>query len=454
MSIRFAGSRCVDERRRRRLAQEADSVPEPPVRASRAKARDASTPAATPTSDRLPRGSSPADTLVSPRLWKHAAVGIVSLLAWGAVLLIGDSADRSATGLEMVVGLQAGKLTAFFSTVMLLAAGQLSFISLWYRSRSRKDFNGSYKLWFWTAVTWLTLSAFQGTGAHWSLADAVLAGRPVAIWNGRMMIWLVPAAIVAVALYRLLRREMRDCGESLWTLRLSAFTAAAATTAMLFGPFVFGARAQLLAEAGLGSLCHLLLAFAMLLHARHVIHTSNEPPQSELPRFRLRWPRLTLAGLRRSRAPSGKKISDAATPKSSRRQKAASKTKRKPASERSRATAEKLPPEDDAAEDANVETDDSLADEVDSPAETSTEEVESSRRRPAASPVAPAKLRVDPPQGGQQRQPHVMSTSTDVAETDSAADDSEDADDDLGGLSKKERRRLKKLQRQKSHSVR
>jgi hypothetical protein len=443
MSIRFAGSRGVDDLRRRRLAQEADSSSESSVRTKSSSAADDG-------AVKLPRGSSPADTLISPRLWKHAAVAAMAFLAWATVIFFGDRADQTQNGLEAIVGLAAGKLTTFFSTVMLLTAGQLSFITLWYRSRSRKDFSGSFKLWFYTAVGWLTLCAFQATGAHWNLADAALAGRPFAIWNGRLILWLIPTAIVVVTLYRLLLREMRDCTLSLWTLRLSGLAAFGAGLAVMFGHLALTSRVALVAASAAATLWHLLLAVSMLLHARHVIHETNEPPQRPLSRWRLRIPRLALPQRR------------ASTPKAG----ATTRSKPKPKTKRastSRKTAEKPARSTPVVDDLSEAEEDDAADE-ESPVFEAPETPPKVESRPVLPPGPVAKAtsspasapirRVDPPQPGAKAKPHfVVPAATSQVEESSEAgwsdDDAEDEDDSTGGLSKKERKRLKKLARQR-----
>ena len=411
---------------------------EMPVRSVPAKVDDPPEPVDAHGEQKLPRGSSPADTLISPRVWKHVAVGVLCLLSWGGVLWLGESADRAATGMESIVGLAAGKLTTFFSTVMLLAAGQLAFISLWYRSRSRKDFNGSYKLWFWTAVSWLTLCAFQATGAHWSVADAALSGRPVAVWNGRLLVWLVPAAIIAVALYRLLRREMRDCRESLWTLRLAALAAAATGVTLLCGQFALTPRGQLVAEASLNTAWHMLLAYSMLLHARHVIHISNEPPRSVTRRLRLPWPRLRLPSLpRRRKAKQPKKPGNSKPVKQQGAKSPAAKPKRR--TDKAAPTRPVASAKTKRAE-TNVDASDDETDGIELVAEPPV------RQQPQRS-SPPTSRRADPPQRQAARKPHIAASAD--------ADDSPELDDDdLRGLSKKERRRLKKLKRQKARAAR
>jgi hypothetical protein len=452
MSIRFAGSRCVDERRRRRLAQEADGQELPELLAAR---KAAALRAARGEDGHQRRGSSPADTLISPRLWKHALVGLTAVLSGLAVLLIGDRADQAKSGMESILGLAQGKLSTFFSTVMLLAAGQLAFITLWYRSRSRKDFNGSYKLWFWTAASWLVMCALHACGAHWSLADAVLAGRPMAIWNGRLIVWMIPTAIAVASLYVLLRREMRDCRESLWTLRLACGVALVNASVLLFGQFGLESRVQHLADAGLAMAWHGLLAFSMLLHARHAIHVSNEPPSSPFRPFR--WSRLLPWRLFRREAASDTEA--AATTADDKQAERKLRARKSSATVKKPKTARRQPVSTPIESDAD-ESRDEAVDQMDPP-ESDVELEVVTRPAMAAKPVVPATQpvvrRVDPPAAAQPvAKPHIAAapqSRVDEEPEESEWNDSSTDDDDQP-LSKKERRRQKQLERQQARARR
>ena len=475
MSIRFAGSRSVDDRRRRRLAQEAEIAPAAPV-----TRRVAKSAAERPAEEvRLPRGSSPADSLIFPQLWKHAILGVACMAIWALVLVLGDWADQARSGLETVIGLTAGHLPRFFSTVMLLAAGQLALINLWYRSRSRKDFSGSYKVWFYAAVGWLTLCAFAATGSHWHLADAVLAGRPVAIWNGRLLTWMIPGAIIVLAIYRLLLREMRDCDASLWLLRFSLLVAMATAGVLIAGPFVLVSRSHHLLATGLGTGWHLLLAAAMLLHARHVIHHSNEPPVRPLTRWGSRWHQLSSwFAVSRSRTRPTAKGKSAGKSRGPAKSKLATKMKRG-ASSRSKAASTSASDIDtdqqEAAandDDRDQETDHRPGDRSSSGASRSSTAAASSSatatarvaagaqrpdgvRSPASSTSHAASggsvRRVDPPQA--VKSAHMQSGSGQRDDDTDESDDAADSDQaDLRGQSRKDRKRQLRQLRQSGRS--
>ncbi len=386
-------------------------------------------------------------------------MAVASFLAWLGVLWLGDWADQTARPWANIIGLQVGHLPRFFSTVMLLAAGQLAFINLWYRSRSRKDFNGSYKVWFHTAVGWLTVCAFTATGSHWTLADVLLGGRPIAVWNGRLMLWLIPGAIVVTALYRLLLREMRDCRLSLWLLRLSAGASAADAAVLLLGPFAFSARWQLLLEVGGSTAWHLLLALSMLLHARHVIHVSNEPPQSPLPSWKWRLPKLgwmlQVFRVRRAKSltsPDGpatgkaKRSSSSARDRSTSKERSAARLRPVAKAVQSQEEAEETSAVGDEGEERPVHSQSGGSQGIHQTPTTGG----AKSSLPSGATAAGVTQRVDPPQSASPR-PH-LTPSPPRRSTDPAEDDADEDDETFEHrpLSKQERRRLRKLQQHSS----
>ncbi|MEW4528544.1 hypothetical protein [Maioricimonas sp. JC845] len=317
MSIRFAGSRSVDERRRRRLAQEADVATTSPRRRSTSR-----TTAAAPA-----RVDNPAETLppelpvvsIIPRSWwKHGLLALVSLAALAAVVTWGLHLDQSGSGLAPALGLKAGRMARFFSTVTLLAAGQLSLLVLWYRAKSRKDFDGRYRIWFWAAVVWLVFCGAIATDAHRPAALLALEKWPLDVFRAPLLVWMVPASAIALAMTRLLRREMRACRASRYVLNLATVCGGVAALTMLAGDLLLTDTAHLLLLRTSTMAWHLGVALATLFHARYVIHVTNEPLRQKrrpgrrliqpvvdalrhvrLPRLRL--PRIGRLQLRRGR---------------------------------------------------------------------------------------------------------------------------------------------------------
>src|SRR5580658_10269081 len=110
----FAGSRSLDERRRRRLAVESDDaqaeVPAAPIprRVSAIK---------TPAKSRGP-GQFPLRKIISSRLWKHATVGLSGVLLAGGIVFAGWLAqthpDRLGPGFARLFDLSSASLARWY----------------------------------------------------------------------------------------------------------------------------------------------------------------------------------------------------------------------------------------------------------------------------------------------------------------------------------------------------
>lgn len=274
MSIRFAGSSSVHERRRRRLAQECDVA----------------TVAAAGTgphsrSGAEPRGLSSAElfetsalhSLIRPQLWVHWCVVALCLACWAGLLYVGDLVEQTDLGIKSILGIRSGRLANFFSTIMLLWAGQLALLIYWYRRKSRNDFHGRYRQWIWIGVTLQFFLAVVATEAHRPFGAYMEQMWPLDVPQYALLSWLVPTSTIGLAMFRLLGLEMRGCSSSrtlLWIAGISGLTAA---LSLVIGGLL-PLRACDLLQVGSATLAHLGLATALLFHARHVIHVTNEPP--------------------------------------------------------------------------------------------------------------------------------------------------------------------------------
>ena len=197
-------------------------------------------------------------------------------------------------GFGGLFNLKNGPLVACYSALLLILAGQYALLIYWARSHSTEDFGGRFRLWNWVALTWFTYAFCLSTEGHLAWTQSVLwflHGRHIEVPR---LCWLIPAAAVGGEFLWLLHRDMRNSRLSAPMLWLAA--AVCLTAGVL--PLVPNATVNALVGPALimgGPLC---LFVSMLLHARHVVHLSAEPPP--LRRFRLpfRLPRLRLPHLR------------------------------------------------------------------------------------------------------------------------------------------------------------
>lgn len=440
MSITFAGSRCVDERRRRRLAQEAEQETPAERRApSRAKAVPRRQVV------RIRPAESPLEDFLRPQLWLNVLFAIAALGLCGGLVWLGDWIDRLHPQLAASLGLRNGLLPRLFRCLTFLAGAQLAYAILWYRARSKKDFAGRYRVWHFVVPTWLSFGFATATDGHWLAAQWARQAWSLSGANAAALCWMVPTGIVLLTLTRLLHVEMRGSRGSSACMWLGTI-AATLNAVLLLGADMLPIddRVTYLAERTAESLWPLAVLMAMIFYARHVIYVTNEPApppegsvapakdQIELNWFdRWRERRREAAELRRAEAESRQAEREEAARKAKaqadalREEKAARKAALKP---------EKQPgvPESSATED-----------DKETPAEPP-------RKLPAAT-ISPATSQ-RPDVRGVTESPKPAATSKPAAVADESEEEEEEGEDDspMHGLSRKERRRLRKLQRQKA----
>lgn len=300
MTAGFAGSRSLNERRRRRIAGETDPPPadEPP---SQPRAHVPAAPARS-FAPRL-RRRLPLRLIIPPDIWKHSLAAALLALVCGGAVWLGVASERVGEALGPYagefVGFSAGRLTDFLGGTLLAAAAQLSLLIWWVRSRSRGDFSGRYRIWRWTAPA----AFLAAMGAFIDLH--VLWGRTI-VWasnlqfpHAELLCWLAPAVGCGSVLLRDIAADMRGCRTSSVFLRLAVLGWSAATALLLGagGGLSESVRAALIVSAALGG--HYCLFVGLLFHARYVIFVSAEPPPVRASLTRRLWTRL--AGMRAAR---------------------------------------------------------------------------------------------------------------------------------------------------------
>jgi hypothetical protein len=304
MSARFAGSQRLGDRRRRRLAVEADEGMDSPDRTGTARSIEGAH--TSPLSVDAPLNSkSPISRLIPAEWWKYllAAIG---LLATSASLLVAGwkSAELTSAlgpGFERLFALPDSAAVRWFSGVLHLLSAELALLIWWARSKSQSDYDGRYWLWIRVACIWLISSACLATGAPAAICETIHHFRPD--FAARMLIlsWLAPAAVIGAFVAFGLVREMRDCRWSRALLLLAAGAyVVAAGLALEFEAFV-AADVRLVTIQGSLLAGHVGLVISMSWHARHVLHCTAEPaarPVStwRIPRPHFRLPRLPRFG--------------------------------------------------------------------------------------------------------------------------------------------------------------
>lgn len=414
MSVGFAGSRCLDERRRRRLAQCAETQ----ERRAPFRAPGPRSPADPPFV------ASPVESVVRPQLWVHLLLGLIGAAVCGGTVVLGDWIDLHHPVAAHSFGTQGLLLRAVHAALFVIAA-QLAFAILWYRARSRKDFNGRYRVWHFAVPSLLTFAFCTATDAQDVLAD--LAARRWGLPSAHApLIWLVPAGTTLLAMVRLLHTEVRGtrgCAPCLW---LSVIAATVNAAFVLDTPFPWDEQTASLIRRSVVLTWPYCLLMALLFYARRVIYVSNEPSAAE---------------------PAAPASSDeAARGWRSWWRRRNSERRRKPAAETQRTGAEVAA----AGKVAGAGRDDRPARSA-PPAEARPAE----RSPPGQDHPGTRSATAAPPAAPQRSAPAVSglvsAASAAAASRTEEADDEEDADEDarFRGLRRKERKRLRKLQMQR-----
>lgn len=289
MSIRFAGSRSLDERRRRRLASENEELPLQntipvgavallgPSRAEREARRG------------LSKGV-PFRKFISPKLWKHWAIAVAGTMLASLVLFLGFHEEAIARvggpNLGELISLSTGRLATCFNSMTLLLAGQVSIVIFWARARSQEDFGGRFRIWAWTFTAWFAAAAVVATGAHNTFSETMLWLSNAHFWQQQTLCWFLPALVLGSVLWVGLCRDMAGCRSSHTMLMLAAVLFLAFSLVKLDLTGEFTNRWSETLQVGGAMLGCLALFLSMLLHARHVIYVTSEPPEIHTGRLR------------------------------------------------------------------------------------------------------------------------------------------------------------------------
>jgi hypothetical protein len=274
-------------RRRRWLAQLPEEGTLPPEQRERSTA-------ATPPQFAAPEPASPEIRPVSSLLprstWILALFITGALLSWAAVVGGGAWLDaRQLDPWQGIFGLQAGRLLRFYTTVSLLACAQLSYLILWRRSRSRKDFAGRYRVWFWIGAVCSTFCVASVTRFHEAWAFRVTAGMHAAWIDAPVLCWMVPATSMLITAIHLLRRDLPPRSASIRWIQAGRWLAVTSGITTLLGSLFLPPSWVLPIQGALGALWPTVLGCGLLTYARYVTYVTNEAGLEKSVVRRSRW---------------------------------------------------------------------------------------------------------------------------------------------------------------------
>ncbi len=286
MSNGFSGASRINRRRRWLSLQPEESPPESvsrprsPVPANVESTPDAEINLPVPVSSLLPR-----------RNWVLSLLVLCGLLSWTTVVGVGAWLDiQKLDPWREIFGIQSGRLLRFYTTIALLTCAQLSYLILWRRSNSRKDFAGRYRVWFWVGAVCSMFCVASATGFHRSAASHLTRGMSLVWVEAATACWLVPATTLLLSAMHLMRRDMlyRSASTS-WT-QVSRGLAVLSGMNLLFGSLLWPVEWVTAIDAALGALWPTVFASTLLIHARYVTYVTNEASRElRQPSRTTRW---------------------------------------------------------------------------------------------------------------------------------------------------------------------
>ena len=283
MATQFVGARWLDERRRRRLAVEggADEMSD-----ATAEIEGEDEPG-TETRPGVPAALS-IRSIVPRSGW--------SVLAWSLLLLgVCDAViaaawfqhsvpERLQGPYKLVFGLNSAMAATWLAGALLVVAAQMSLVIGWVRGHCLTDFDGHYRAWTRVAISWLVIAGVVGTGAHQSMAQIVLVQFGFeTLWQREILAWLLPLGALVASVAWVMDAELKTSRTARLLMWLSA-SAAAGGLLLVLEPTVIDAGLLerfpgLVAFLKLAAMVSApgLLVVSMGVFLRHVVHVSAEP---------------------------------------------------------------------------------------------------------------------------------------------------------------------------------
>jgi len=441
MTTRFAGSRSLDERRRRRIAAENDVAADATQKKRRTSASNAVDEPEMPSVD--PALHFPIRKIISQRRWKIWGMGFIGAVI-GAALLCGGHfstthAEMLGPGFVKMFDFGNGRAIRFYNVVQLILAGEFALLIWWVRSRSLRDFAGRYRVWSWAAAVSFLYAFFISTDAHLAWRETFLWATDVDFPHKEVLCWMVPTLSIIAIMSWTLHLDMQNCRSSkimlgmavvVWMLlsgiELSGIDISSVSTA--------GVPAGPVIEAGLLMLGSWLLTMSLLLHTRYVVYESAEPPDqrpSRLSRFLSR----RSAKRKRTSTDSGEKAAE---------EKSSSPKSEKPNRARATETTSRRKLKETRSASINDELDEPVLRKTKPAKSKSNQSKPTEAERPSEKPgkltrSAPVDENTSKSEDRPYYQPDVPLDGPPTGEM-------------LKGLSKRERRRLKRQWREQSES--
>ncbi len=199
-----------------------------------------------------------------------AIAGLAALYIWSPNFTPGNS--TRAVMFDLAV---SGSLGAWFSSLLLLTATVFTVVTYSVRRHKVDDYHGHYGVWLWGAVGWFLMATDSASSLHQGVQQIAVSLSGTKVIGDGSIWWVVPAVMMLGAIGSRLLVDM-------WSSRLSSGALIAAGLAYAFAlvgfyrvlPLESATYQVLLVQVALLT-GHLMLAAAMGMHARYVIHDAE-----------------------------------------------------------------------------------------------------------------------------------------------------------------------------------
>ncbi len=283
MATQFVGARWLDERRRRRLAVEggademSDATAEIEGEAEPGAETRPGVPAALSIRSIVPRSG-----------WSVLAWSLLLLGVCDAVIAAAWFRHSVPEGLQgpykLVFGLNSAMAATWLASALLVVAAQMSLVIGWVRGHCLTDFDGHYRSWTRVAISWLVIAGVVGTGAHQSMAQMVLVQFGFeTLWQREILAWLLPLGALVASVAWVMDAELKTSRTARLLMWLSASVAAGGLLLVLEPTVIDAGLLErfpgLVAFLKLAAMVSApgLLVVSMGVFLRHVVHVSAEP---------------------------------------------------------------------------------------------------------------------------------------------------------------------------------
>lgn len=281
MSTGFAGSRSMDERRRRRLASESSESLE--------DSNEDTVSQNIARTHRFAAGQFPLRTIIFPRRWKLSVYYLPVLFCFASLVaadLYRPELTRPDSALASYLSLKTSPLSHVLSGALLLVSGQLALLIAALRTLSLHDFSGRYRLWKWVASGLFLFALCTTTNLHQIWASTVIELR-LFDWgpHTRLLAWMVPTLILGSSVALMTYLELRGDRAGLNMTIIAVASYVACLTFQFTDNLIPGAAYHHLISSGLMLFANWCFFTSLLLHTHHLLYQSVDLPEKVPSRF-------------------------------------------------------------------------------------------------------------------------------------------------------------------------